>query len=112
MKLENKTYAVHDNCNVHVYDVMKKDYGVGSQYTLRYSKNANMWTNSVHGKKIMRIRDTGNGIDIKTYREPFCESLDYDHVSELRILLSLISELDNSPFKIVETTVIGTTVCG
>lgn len=67
------------------YDYEKKE----STHILYYSNN-DYWLNDIRGSVCMEIKDSGDGISIKT--EFNKKLIDYSQASELFILLKLINE--------------------
>ena len=75
----------------HEYDLIVKETKKGTKFNLYYSDNSE-WVESIRGKKIMSLTDTGNEI-ILGHK---VEQLEYDAAFELRLLLNTISALSSN----------------
>jgi len=83
-----RKFRIFDSENSYEYDVHMSETEKGTKYELFRSQNG-IWTSP--GESILSVVDHGNGIK---FSEKIGKNLEYDFMIEVRLLLSVMAQVD------------------
>jgi hypothetical protein len=90
--MKTSKFAIITDDGKHDYDITVFEAESSKSYQMSYS-NGSQWTEHTRGEHILTATDHGNGVRIN---EKIGKNIDYDKLTELKIMLDFIYKYDDN----------------